>query len=150
MISLKCNKKYVVLLSNEERKKLKEIVSKGKTHAYRIRHANILLNVDEDGPARTDKEIAAILHCHMNTIYEVRRRYVEQGFEAALGRKSRILPPRKPILDEEKKAHLIALACSQPPPGHSRWSLRALANRLVELEVVETISAPTVMRVLKK
>ena len=144
------NKRFIVRLSREEREGLMEIVSKGKTHAYKIKHANILLNVDEDGPARSDKDVAAMLHCHMNTIYDVRRRYVEQGFEAALGRKVREHPPREPILDGEKEARLIALACSEAPPGHSRWSLRMLADRLVELEVVETISAPTVMRVLKK
>jgi transposase len=144
------NKKFIVRLSKDEREELTSIVSKGKTQAYKIKHANILLNVDEVGPARTDKEVAAMLHCHLNTVYGVRRRYVEQGLEAALGRKSREHPPREQILDGEKEARLLAIACSEPPPGNSRWSLRMLADRLVELEVVETISAPTVMRALKK
>ena len=144
------NKKFIVRLSKEEREELTSIVSKGKTQAYKIKHANILLNVDEDGLARTDKDIAAMLHCHLNTIHDVRRRYVEQGLEAALGRKRRENPPREKILDGEKEARLIAVACSEAPPGHSRWSLRMLADRLVELEVVETISASTVMRALKK
>ena len=144
------NKKFIVRLSKEEREELTSIVSKGKTQAYKIKHANILLNVDEDGLARTDKDIAAMLHCHLNTIHDVRRRYVEQGLEAALGRKRRENPPREKILDGEKEARLIAVACSEAPPGYSRWSLRMLADRLVELEVVETISAPTVMRALKK
>jgi transposase len=144
------NKKFIVRLSKEEREELTNIVSKGKTQAYKIKHANILLNVDEDGPARTDKEVAAMLHCHLNTVHDVRRRYVEQGLEAALGRKRREHPPREQILDGEKEARLIAVACSEAPPGHSRWSLRMLADRLVELEVVETISASTVMRALKK
>lgn len=144
------NKKFIVRLSKEEREELTSIVSKGKTQAYKIKHANILLNVDEDGLARTDKDIAAMLHCHLNTIHDVRRRYVEQGLEAALGRKRRENPPREKILDGEKEARLIAVACSEAPPGYSRWSLRMLADRLVELEVVKTISAPTVMRALKK
>ena len=144
------NKKFIVRLLKEEREELTSIVSKGKTQAYKIKHANILLNVDEDGPARTDKEVAAMLHCHLNTVHDVRRRYVEHGLEAALGRKRRENSPREKILDGEKEARLIAIACSEAPPGHSRWSLRMLADRLVELEVVETISAPTVMRALKK
>ena len=144
------NKKFIVRLSKEEREELTSIVSKGKTQAYKIKHANILLNVDEDGLARTDKDIAAMLHCHLNTIHDVRRRYVEQGLEAALGRKRRENPPRERILDGEKEARLIAVACSEAPPGYSRWSWRMLADRLVELEVVKTISAPTVMRALKK
>jgi transposase len=144
------NKKFIVRLSKEERKELKEVACKGKTEAYKIKHANILLNVDEDGPARTDKEIAVMLHCHEKTVYDIRRRFVEQGIEAALGRKRRERPPREQIMDGEKEARLLAIACSEPPSGYSRWSLRMLADRLVELEVVETISAPTVMRTLKK
>ena len=144
------NKKFIVRLSKEESEELTSLVSKGKAPAYKIKHANILLNVDENGPARTDKDIATTLHCHLNTVHDVRRRYVEQGFEAALGRKRRERPPREKILDGEKEARLIAIACSEAPQGYSRWSLRMLADRLVELEVVETISAPTVMRALKK
>jgi transposase len=144
------NKIYCVDLSDEEREYLENLVKKGKGPAYRIKHAYILLNANIHGPNKIDKEIAEHLHCHLQTVYNVRKRLVEQGFEAALERKQRESPPTPPILDGEKEARLITIACSQPPNGRSRWTLKLLADNLIELEIVETISPKTVGRTLKK
>lgn len=144
------NKKYIVRLTLEERKELEDLVSKGQTKAYRIKHANILLKADADGPAWTDEEIAEAFCCHIRTVEAVRRRFVFKGMEAALERKKRATPPRERILDGEKEARLIALSCSQPPEGRSRWTLELLADKMVELGIVEQISYQTVRRALKK
>ena len=144
------SKKYVVRLTKEERAQLEDVVSKGKAPAYRIKHANILLNADADGPAWKDEDIAQALHCHRNTVANVRQRLVEKGLEAALERKKRAKPPRQNLLDGEKEAKLIALGCSQPPPGHAKWTLRLLAEKLVALGIVESISHETVRQTLKK
>ena len=144
------SRKYVVRLTEEERAQLRAVVSKGTAQAYRIKHANILLSTDADGPATRDRDIAQALHCHTNTVANVRQRFVEQGLEAALGRKKRLTPPCEKLLDGEKEARLIALSCSQPPQGRARWTLRLLAEQMVALEVVESISHETVRRTLKK
>lgn len=122
----------------------------GKAAAYKIRHANILLAVDADGPAWIDEETAKAYHCHKNTVQNVRQRFVEQGPEAALLRKKRETPPRERILDGDGEAMLIALACTKAPEGRSRWTLKLLADRLVELKVVDSICDQTVRRTLKK
>ena len=144
------NKAYRVDLSDEERKQLENLVRKGKGPSYRIRHAYILLNSDINGPKKTDQEIAEHLHCHLQTVFNIRKQFVEQGFEAALERKQRETPPTPNILDGEKEAKLITIACSKPPDGRGRWTLRLLADKLIELEIVETISPNTVGRALKK
>lgn len=142
-------KKYIVRLTDEERTRLQDIVRRGKAQAFKIQHARILLQVDADGPAWTDQACAEAFGCHVNTPRNMRQRFVEQGLEAALERKK--MPPRQDlILDGRKEARLIALSCSPPPKGHSRWTLRLLADRLVALEVVEAISYETVRRALKK
>lgn len=143
-------KRYVVRLSQEERAVLAECVGKGAAPAYKIKHAHILLKADADGPNWTDARIAEAFACHVNTVVGVRKRLVEQGFEAALGRKRRAFPPRQRILDGKGEAHLIALACSTPPDGREHWTLELLADRLVQLKVVENISYETVRRTLKK
>ena len=143
-------KKYIVRLTPEERSELKDLVSKGKTQAYRIRHANILLAVDADGPDWTDDQAAEAFGCHRNTVRNVRQRLVERGLEGALGRQEQLNPRRQRVLDGEGEARLIAIACSRPPEGRARWTLKMLADRLVELEVVESISDQTVRRTLKK
>jgi len=143
-------KKYIVRLTNEERKKLTDIVKKGKTQAYRIKHAHILLTVDTDGPNWGDKRVAESLGCHVNTPRNVRQRFVEQGLEAALERKKQEAPSRERILDGEKEARLFAIACSKPPKGRTKWTLQLLADKLMELKVVESISDQTVRRTLKK
>lgn len=144
------NKKYVVRLTSEERGELETIVRSGKTQAYRIKHANILLAVDAAGTNMRDEEAAKAFHCHTNTVCNVRQRFVELGLEAALERKERDQPPCQRILDGEKEARLIAIACGQPPAGRSRWTLNLLADRLVELNIVESVSGQTVRRTLKK
>jgi transposase len=143
-------KKYIVRLTDAEREGLRALTKKGKAAAYRIKHANIVLKADADGPAWTDKRIAEALGCHVRTVENVRCRCVLEGLEAALQRKEQARPRRERKLDGEGEAHLIALACSQPPEGRDRWTLQLLADQLVRLEVVESISAQTVRRTLKK
>lgn len=143
-------KKYVVRLDAAEREALEALVRKGKTQAYRIKHAHILLAVDAAGPAWSDEQTAEALGCHVNTVSNVRQRFVEQGLEAAVERKKQKSPSRERILDGEKEARLIALVCSEPPAGRSRWTLQLLADQLVALEIVESISDQTVRRTLKK
>jgi transposase len=144
------NKKYIVRLSNEERRQLTELTSKGKAAAYKIRHAHILLKADADGPAWTDAKIAESFSVSVNTVLGVRQRLVEQGLEAALNRKQQDRPSRAPRLDGAGEARLIALRCSEPPAGHARWTLRLLADQAVALEIVEAISHETVRQALKK
>lgn len=141
-------KRYVVRLTEEEREELKALVSKGKAAAYKIKHANILLMVDADGPGWTDQQAAEAFSCHVNTVARIRRRFVEQGLEAALERQKRKYEPR--VVDGEVEARLIALRCSAPPKGHARWTLRLLADQAVEREIVPAISHETVRQVLKK
>jgi len=143
-------KKYVVRLTSEERKDLQAMVRKGKTAAYKIKHANILLAADVEGPNWTDQRIAQAFSCHPRTVENVRRRFVLQGLTAALKRKEQVRPSRKRKLDGDGEARLIALACSEPPEGRDRWTLKLLAQTLVELEVVDSISDQTVRRTLKK
>lgn len=145
------SKKYIVSLSAEERQSLKQLTKKGKAPAYKINHARILLKADtnqQDGGG-VDEAISKALDVSIPTIERVRRLFVEQGIEAALNRQPpRNTKPRK--LDGEQEAHLIALTCSQPPEGQARWTLRLLAERMVELDYVESISYETVRQVLKK
>jgi transposase len=143
-------KKYIVRLTDEERHQLEELVGKGQAPAYKIRHAHILLKADADGPGWTDEAIADAFCCHRGTVEGIRKRFVEQGMQGALDRKKRAQPPRERILDGEGEARLIALACSQPPEGRTRWTLELLAAKMVELNVGEQISSQTVRRTLKK
>ena len=143
-------KKYVARLTNSERTQLTALVKKGKAAAYRIRHANILLKVDAAGPEWTDEDAAAAFGCHVNTVANLRRRLVEQGLDAALERKPQDSPSRERIFDGKAEAQLIATACSEPPKGRAKWTLQLLADRMVELKVVESVSRKTVERTLKK
>jgi hypothetical protein len=144
------NKKYIVRLSQTEQGLLREMVCKGKAAAYKIKHANILLKVNADGPDWSDEETAEAFGCHPNTVRNVRQRLVEQGFEAALNRRKQEQPSREKIFDGKKEARLIATSCSKPPKGRAAWTLELLSNRMVELKIVETVSASTVGRTLKK
>ncbi len=144
------NKKYVVRLTEEERSELRELVSKGKAAAYKIKHANVILNVDADGPSWNDEQAAKAFACSSRTAFSIRQRFVEQGLVAALERKKRMRPAQDPILDGEGEAQLLRIACSEPPEGQAQWTLKLLAGKLVELRVVESISPQTVMRTLKK
>ena len=144
-------KLYRVRLTVEERAQLHELLSKGKAAARTLTHARILLKADEgvDGPRLTDEEIAEVLDVNRSTVERVRVRCVEQGFDAALRpRPSRQLHPRK--LDGVQEAHLVTLACSPAPKGRGKWSLRLLADKLVELQIVNDISYETVRQTLKK
>ena len=143
-------KLYVVRLSATERSNLTALVKTGKAAAYRRTHAQVLLKTDrgEHGPAWTDDEIAEAVEVHRNTVANIRKRFIEDGLEAALNRKK--LPPRLRKLDGAQEARLLAVACGSPPKGRARWTLRLLASRLVELEITDTISYETVRQTLKK
>jgi len=144
-------KKYRVKLSAEEQQELKRLVSRGKAAAYKQTHARILLLSDENQAegGMKDVEIARSLKVGTATVERVRRRCVEEGLERALGRREQVnRRPRK--LDGAGEAQLIALACSQAPEGRASWTLKLLAGRLVEREIVESISAETVRNTLKK
>ena len=145
-------KKYKVTLTDAERQQLQELIAAGKAAAKKLTHARILLKADAagGGPTWTDERIAEALDVSTDTIGRVRQRFVEQGTDAALGRKPQDRPSRPRALDGAAEARLIALACSPPPAGRAAWTLRLLADQLVELEVVDTISDETVRRALKK
>jgi len=128
------NKKYIVRLTAEERKELGDLVKKGRTQAYRIKHANILLAVDADGPNWPDHQAAKAYQCHHNTVVSVRQRFVEQGFQAALERKKQQLPSHKRTIDGENEARLLSIACSKPPEGCAKWTIQMLADELVGLK----------------
>jgi transposase len=144
-------KKYRVTLTDEERAELKTLVSAGKAAARTLTHARILLKADQSdgGPGWTDETISEALEVSLSTIARVRERFVEQGLEAALQRR-RARRHRQPVLDGAQEAHLVALACSEPPTGQARWTLRLLADQMVELEYVDTVSHETIRQVLKK
>ena len=144
------NKKYIVRLTANERKEMDNLLKKGKTQAYRIKHANILLAIDADGPNWSDHQAAKAYKCHDNTVRNVRQRFVEHGLETALERKTQEVPSRKRIIDGEKEARLISIACSRPPEGRAKWTVEMLADELVVLKVVDSISGQTVWRTLKK
>jgi transposase len=145
-------KRYVVELTGQERNELAHLVSRGKAAARKITHARVLLQADEskNAPGWTDVQISEAFGIHTNTIHAIRRRFVEDGLEAALVRKKQDRPSRKRIVDGEVEAHLIALRCGEPPEGKGRWNLRLLADKLVELEIVPNISHETVRQALKK
>jgi len=145
-------KKYKVTLTEEERKSLQELIAAGKASAQKLAHARILLKADAapGGPAWTDARIAEAVEVNLTTVERVRERFVEQGLEAALVRKKQDRPSRERRLDGQAEARLVALACSDPPAGRSRWTLRLLADKLVELEVVDKVGTETVRQVLKK
>lgn len=145
-------KKYKVMLTVEERAELSALIAAGKGAARKLAHARILLKADaaEGGPAWADPQIAAAVEVSVPTVERVRQRFVEEGLAAALERKRRERPARERVLDGRAEAHLIALACSAPPAGRAEWTMQLLADKLVELEIVETISDETVRRTLKK
>ena len=143
-------KKYIVRLSDEERNLLREIVKKLKGTSQKVRRANILLKADADGPNWSDAKIAEALSCRTRTVENVRRRLVTEGLDAVLNRKKRETPPTPKILDGKQEAEIIALRLGKPPAGFANWTLRLLADQVVELEIVDSISRETVRRTLKK
>lgn len=138
-------KKYIIDLTEEEHKALLEMTSKGSIKARKLKRAMILLKADE---GMTDPQIMAALNVSRPTVERIRKRFVEGGLEKALNDDPR--PGQKRKLDGRGEAHLIAIACSDPPAGHDHWTLRLLAGKLVELSVVDSISYETVRRTLKK
>ena len=145
-------KRYVVRLSADERRELEAMIRKGKSPAQRLLKARILLKADvsEDGEGWSDSRIIEALETSGSMVYRVRKQLVEEGVEAVLSRKARAAPAVPRIFDGEKEARLIALACSKPPEGHARWSLRLLESKVVELGIVEAASDSTIQRALKK
>ena len=145
-------KKYKVTLTADERRSLKELIAAGKAAAQKLAHARILLKADAapDGPAWTDDRIADAVEVSTDTVARVRQRFVEDSLEAALTRKKPARPPVPPKLDGRAEARLITLACSSPPDGRARWTMQLLADKLVELEVVDAVSDETVRRTLQK
>jgi len=144
--------RYEVRLTEDERKVLTGIVKRGKGPAYRIKHAHILLhaNTGNEESEKTDEEIAGLLHCHSQTVFNIRKKYCKDGLFAVIERKKRESPPIPRKLDGAKEARLITIACSQPPEGYAGWTLDLLADKMVELKIVDTISGKTIGRVLKK
>lgn len=144
-------KKYHVTLTQEEREELENIISSGKNAARKITHARILLKADtgEYGPGLKDEDIQKALDVGINTVANIRQRFVEEGLEAALSRRK---PNRvyKRKLDGDAEARLTTLACSNPPEGRDSWTLKLLGDRMVELKYVDSISYETVRRTLKK
>jgi transposase len=145
-------RKYTVTLTAEERQQLQALIATGKAAAKKLAHARILLKADAagGGPGWDDQRIADAAEVSTDTVARVRQRFVEDGLEAALARKKQDRPSRERKLDGRAEAHLIALACSAPPEGRAEWTMKLLADRLVELEVVDTVSDETVRRSLKK
>ena len=145
-------KTYVVRLSGEERRQLETLIGKGKSPARRLLRARILLKADvsEAGEGWSDSRIIEALDTSPSMVYRVRKQLVEEGLEAVLSRKQRATPAVTPIFDGEKEAKLIALACSKPPKGRARWTLRMLENKVVELGIVDRASDSTIWRTLKK
>ena len=144
-------KKHKVDLTCEERQTLQTLVRKGEHSALKLMRAHILLKADSQGPGWTDAQIADAFGCHKQTAYNVRKRFATGGrLSVSLERKPQSRPSRLPKLDCAGEARLIALACSDPPKGFSRWTLQLLADELVELEIVESLSAEGVRKILKK
>lgn len=136
---------YIVNLTEDEKEILNNIVSKGKNSAQKIKRANCLLEIND---GMKDSEVAKIFKTSVQTVERLRKRFVEEGLESSLNNKPKKAKARK--LDGESEAKLIALACSDAPEGHSKWTLKLLADKLVELECVESIAKETVRRTLKK
>ena len=143
-------KNYITELTSEERTQLQQLVKKCNVHDDKIRHAEMLVKADQGnkGPGWPDAQGADVFAAHVTTVERLRKRFIEQGLETALERNKRNNYARK--LDGDAEAHLIAIACSAPPAGRSKWSLRLLADRLVEVSVVDSVSYMTVSRTLKK
>ena len=143
-------KKYVVRLSDEERGICQGVIKKLKGSSQKARRAQILLKADADGPAWPDAKIAEAYDCRVQTIENLRKRLVTEGFDLALDGLKRLSPPTPPKLDGEGEAKLIAMRLGKPPVGYGHWTLQLLADELVALEVVDSISYETVRKTLKK
>ena len=144
------HKKSVVRLTDEERGELQLVIKKWKGSGQKVRRAQILLKADADGPNWTDPQIAEAFSCRTRTVEGIRQRLVERGFQETLDRAQRPSPPTAKRLDGQQEARLIATRLGSPPKGYANWSLRLLARKVVELEIVESVSRETVRRTLKQ
>jgi len=144
------NKKYIVRLSDAERQVCVNMVKELKGSSQKARRAQILLKANADGPAWTDERICEAFGCRVQTVEGIRKRFVTESVELALEGRKRQTPPTLPILDGEAEAKVIAMRLGKPPAGYGRWTLRLLAEQVVELEIVESISHETIRTTLKK
>ncbi len=143
-------KKYIVRLTDEEREELQAVVKKLKGTSQKVRRAQILLKADADGPNWTDQKIAEAFSCRRQTVEKIRQRLVERGFRETLNGAKREHPATEKLLNGDQEARVIALRLGPPPKGYANWTLRLLARKVVELEIVDSISYETVRRTLKK
>ena len=143
-------KKFVVRLTDEEREQLRGVVGKLKGTSQKVKRAQILLKADVEGPGWTDRRIAEAFDCRAQTVEAIRQRLVERGFDETLNGVKRVKPPTPKLLDGNQEAKIIAMRLGPPPAGFANWSLRLLAEKVVALEIVESISYETVRRTLKK
>lgn len=143
-------KKYIVRLTDEEREGLQVVVRKLKGTGQKVRRAQILLKADVDGPNWTDRRISEAFGCRVKTVENVRQSLVERGFEQTLNGAKRAKPPTEKLLDGEQEARVIATRLGAPPKGYANWTLKLLARKVVELEIVESVSYETVRRTLEK
>ena len=145
-------KRYSVILDRSQRDYLLDLIASGTESARKLTRARILLKADEGefGPAYTDKEIKEAVEVSLPTIERTRKTFLLEGLTAALTSKKPLKPPRPKKFDGEKEAHLIALACSEPPEGRTRWTLRLLADKMIELNHFSSVSHETIRRMLKK
>lgn len=143
-------KKYVVRLTNQERDELQMVIKKLKGTSQKVKRAQVLLKADVDGPNWTDERIAEAFSCRTRTVELIRQRLVERGFEDTLNGAQRATPPIAKLLDGKQEARLIAMRLGSPPKGYANWTLRLLARKVVELEIVDSICHETVRRTLKK
>lgn len=144
--------RYRVTLTQGERQELEQISTKGQRAARTILYSRALLLLDasEDGPRWQISKVAEALGASERSLTSLKKRFVEEGLSSAIGRKKRVTPPKEKQFDGKFEAQLIALACSEPPEGRKRWSMRLLADQMVELRIVESVSAMTVCTILKK
>jgi len=143
-------KKYVVRLTNQERDELRGVIKKLKGTSQKVRRAQILLKADAEGPNWTDLQIAEAFSCRTRTVEKIRQRLVERGFDETLNGAERPYPPVEKLLNGAQEAQIIATRLGPPPKGYAHWTLRLLARKVVELEIVESVSHETVRRTLKK
>lgn len=143
-------KKYIVRLIRQERQVLRDVIRKLTGSSTKVRRAQILLKSDAGGPNWTDQRIAEAFNCRTKTVENIRQRLVTQGFDETLDKKQPATPPRAKLLDGEQEAKIIALRLGKPPVGFANWSLRLLADQVVELGIVERVSHETLRKTLKK
>ncbi len=143
-------KRYIVRLAGGERSVLRNVVKKLKGTSQKVRRAQVLLKADADGSNWTDAKIAEAFSCRTKTVENIRQRLVTDGFDIALNGKQRESPPRQKVLDGEQEAKVIALRLGEPPKGFANWSLRLLAEQVVELGIVDSVSHETLRKTLKK